>query len=140
MGKYEWGKRVIVSPDNTKEMWLKTHREYLRWKKTAAYDRWKRKQFLRQGGTCYYCDQPLKGIKQNNDHVVPKIRGGSNEPKNLVIACWECNRDKYTKLLSRKERDVLKEKNRKKRGTYHLLKEQYKTEEEVGYELKQMFQ
>lgn len=121
-----------------KDKWLETHREYLRWRKTPEYSKWVRKQFLRQGGTCYYCDQPLPGIKQNNDHVVPKILGGSNSRSNLVIACWICNKEKYTKLLSYKERQVLQDKNRKKKGTYHKLKENLKTEEEVAYELRQM--
>lgn len=123
-------------PDNH---WLKTHKEYLRWRKTSAYDKWVVKQFLRQGGTCYYCDLPLSGGKQNVEHVMPKIKGGSNKPSNLVLACWKCNKDKYTNVLSQKTRKQLKKKNKAKRGTYTKLKELYPTEIDVALQLRDMF-
>lgn len=34
------------------------------------------------------------------DHVVPKSRGGSNDPSNLVIVCVHCNSSKGSRLLS----------------------------------------
>lgn len=40
---------------------------------------------------CCYC-----GSKQNLslDHIVPKIKGGTDDTSNLVCACVSCNRDK----------------------------------------------
>ena len=41
---------------------------------------------------CAYCgrtDVPL-----NLDHVIPRARGGSNRPSNLVLACIACNEEK----------------------------------------------
>jgi 5-methylcytosine-specific restriction endonuclease McrA len=32
------------------------------------------------------------------DHVVPLVRGGSDDPSNLVIACVPCNLSKGDKL------------------------------------------
>lgn len=40
---------------------------------------------------CHYCDRPADVY----DHVVPRCRGGTNEPWNLVPACVACN---YAKL------------------------------------------
>lgn len=43
---------------------------------------------------CEYCGAEAPGTRLEIDHVVPISRGGSNEPGNLVAACWECNRGK----------------------------------------------
>lgn len=42
---------------------------------------------------CYYCGVPAAlGIKVLHvDHVIPVILGGTNDPWNLVAACWDCN-------------------------------------------------
>lgn len=119
--------------------WLKTHKEFLRWKKTTEFQKWRKKQFLKQGGTCWYCDEPLIGTRQNIEHVIPKIHGGDNRKSNLVIACWKCNKEKYTTVHSYKVRQANAIKNRKKRGTYHILKQKLQTEEELAYELRQRF-
>lgn len=45
---------------------------------------------------CYYCGVPASlGVKQLHvDHVVPVALGGTNDPWNLVAACWDCNSGK----------------------------------------------
>lgn len=45
---------------------------------------------------CYYCGVPASlGVKQLHvDHVVPVALGGTNDPWNLVAACWDCNAGK----------------------------------------------
>jgi hypothetical protein len=42
---------------------------------------------------CYYCGTPAAlGLKVLHvDHVVPVQLGGTNDPWNLVAACWDCN-------------------------------------------------
>lgn len=61
-------------------------------------------QFLlqRHEGKCAYCgtDTP-KGSRPiwTRDHVVPRSRGGSDRPSNLVLSCYECNLDKGNKSL-----------------------------------------
>lgn len=47
-------KKAQVSKDH----WVETQREYLRWRKTEDFAKWRHKQFLKQGGTCYFCGQP----------------------------------------------------------------------------------
>jgi hypothetical protein len=42
---------------------------------------------------CYYCGTPAAlGLKVLHvDHVIPVSLGGTNDPWNLVAACWDCN-------------------------------------------------
>lgn len=120
--------------------WLEIHREHLRWKKTPDYLQWRHKQFLKQGGTCYYCDEPLNGTRINDEHIIPKIAGGSNRRSNLALACWKCNKEKYVSLLSKKELRGLETKNRKKRGTYHKLRELYPSEDDLAERLREFCQ
>ncbi|MAE64130.1 MAG: hypothetical protein CMJ18_07625 [Phycisphaeraceae bacterium] len=42
---------------------------------------------------CYYCGVPASlGLKVLHvDHVIPVSLGGTNDPWNLVAACWDCN-------------------------------------------------
>jgi 5-methylcytosine-specific restriction endonuclease McrA len=39
---------------------------------------------------CAYCREPL-GRSATLDHVVPKVKGGSTERRNLVACCLACN-------------------------------------------------
>jgi len=45
---------------------------------------------------CYYCGVPASlGLKVLHvDHVIPVSLGGTNDPWNLVAACWDCNAGK----------------------------------------------
>lgn len=132
-------KRVKIENTNLKEHWVNTHRAMLRWQKTPEFDKWRRKQFLKQGGTCYYCDELLIGVKQNIEHIVPKSKGGDNRKSNLVIACWKCNKEKYTDLLSYKTKEKLRQKNKKKKGTFQKNFGHIQSDEQAGYNLGQMF-
>ena len=45
--------------------------------------------------TCHYCQRPFTPSRpQTTDHKIPKSRGGTNHPDNLVDACYPCNQDK----------------------------------------------
>lgn len=46
-------------------------------------------------GECAYCGAPA----QTHDHVTPKSRGGTDDPGNIVPACWSCNTSKGRKTL-----------------------------------------
>ena len=53
--------------------------------------------FRRDKHTCQYCGK--KGIGRNSvplniDHVIPRIRGGTDIVTNLVTACVDCNQEK----------------------------------------------
>lgn len=56
--------------------------------------RWKRLYGLQATFVCPYCmcEYPLKNATY--DHLIPRSRGGSSEPYNLVWACKRCNNEK----------------------------------------------
>lgn len=55
----------------------------------------------RDNFTCVYCGRNPKedGVKLEVDHVFPKSKGGTDDPSNLVTACWECNQGKKDMVL-----------------------------------------
>jgi 5-methylcytosine-specific restriction endonuclease McrA len=104
----------------------------------------KKSIFDKSGGRCWYCGkdlEPMQRLSANNykipsntyvmDHVVPKINGGTDEPENLVPACWTCNGIKRT--LSLEEfRDVM---TRMENGAPRFSREQLFYLSRVGVEL-----
>ena len=46
-------------------------------------------------GPCFYCGEP----GTSRDHVIPRSKGGSDEPSNVVIACQWCNSSKRNRTL-----------------------------------------
>jgi 5-methylcytosine-specific restriction endonuclease McrA len=53
-----------------------------------------------QGGRCAYCGCNLKALPQrmiHMDHVMPRSRGGPNDPLNYILACSRCNEQKKDK-------------------------------------------
>lgn len=69
-------------------------------KKTAAFKRWRRYQYVvTQRGRCYYCKLPIKGVWVT-DHIIPLFRGGTSAYKNLCVTCWRCNDHKGIKILN----------------------------------------
>lgn len=51
-----------------------------------------------QRGKCFYCEADLSSYKAI-EHLTPLIRGGDNEPYNLVYSCQSCNSKKRTLTL-----------------------------------------
>lgn len=49
--------------------------------------------YMRDGFECTYCGAPPDFTTRSLtiDHVVPRSRGGTNKPSNLVTACRACN-------------------------------------------------
>lgn len=43
---------------------------------------------------CVYCGAEAKDARLEIDHVVPRCEGGTDDPQNLVTACWLCNAGK----------------------------------------------
>ncbi len=50
----------------------------------------------RAGWRCEYCQAPEEvfNFPFEVEHILPKSRGGSDEPDNLALACHACNRFK----------------------------------------------
>jgi len=61
--------------------------------------------FKRDDFKCQYCGRSpsIDGCKLNIDHILPKSKGGTNEPKNLITSCFECNQGKKDILLESRE-------------------------------------
>lgn len=61
----------------------------------SSWGRLRLQVFERDGYVCRYC-----GVYTGHphcDHVLPKSRGGSDEPDNLVTACRSCNLSKHAR-------------------------------------------
>lgn len=57
----------------------------------------RRSQWWRQQlgkGVCYYCEQTFPKEELTMDHVLPIIRGGKTNKKNVVVCCKVCNNEK----------------------------------------------
>lgn len=49
---------------------------------------------------CQYCGRSAPDVKLQVDHIKPVAGGGTNDPKNLVTACAECNIGKGSTLIN----------------------------------------
>lgn len=54
----------------------------------------------RDGLTCYLCRRQLKVDRCVIEHVIPRARGGGDDPSNLAIACVMCNTRKGDSYVS----------------------------------------
>lgn len=52
--------------------------------------------YKRQKGKCYYCKAKLDTY--HIEHIIPIVRGGTNDPSNIVLSCPPCNLSKGSKL------------------------------------------
>lgn len=48
----------------------------------------------RDGGNCRYCGCALLFNETSIDHVLAVTKGGTDDPGNLALSCWECNLSK----------------------------------------------
>ena len=46
------------------------------------------------GRQCPYCDRVFDELAFQDEHIVPKSKGGSDGEENKIKACQECNRIK----------------------------------------------
>jgi 5-methylcytosine-specific restriction endonuclease McrA len=50
---------------------------------------------------CAYCEAYVEDVSYYEvEHIIPKIRGGSDHPSNLALACRRCNRWKHDRIVS----------------------------------------
>lgn len=57
---------------------------------------WKRRQFDKQKGLCYYCGEGCEMRTMHQEHMTPLKRGGLHDVSNLVLSCKTCNFRKHT--------------------------------------------
>ena len=62
------------------------------------------RNFVRQraGGLCEYChtSERWQYVPFTMDHVIPLSRGGTDEPDNLALSCFHCNRRKADRTMA----------------------------------------
>jgi len=44
-----------------------------------------------QGFLCHWCRSALKHNDVTRDHIIPKSKGGTSNPKNICASCMRCN-------------------------------------------------
>ena len=54
----------------------------------------------RDGFRCRYCGATADQVRLHVDHVIPIVKGGTNDLGNLVTACAPCNQGKAAMTLS----------------------------------------
>ncbi len=54
----------------------------------------------RAQGCCEYCQSQARFSMQafSVEHIVPRSKGGTNNPDNLALACQGCNNHKYNRI------------------------------------------
>lgn len=55
--------------------------------------------FKRDGFTCQYCGRKTPTVVLEIDHIIAKANDGTDDPLNLITACWDCNSGKSDKPL-----------------------------------------
>lgn len=63
----------------------------------SEWNKLRKTVFQRDNFTCTYCGK--SGVDIECDHIVPILRGGTNDLGNLATACIPCNRSKGAKTL-----------------------------------------
>lgn len=56
--------------------------------------------FKRDSFCCQYCSAKPPHVPLEVDHIVPVIKGGTNDIYNLITSCFDCNRGKGKTELS----------------------------------------
>lgn len=60
----------------------------------------------RDGFRCVYCGATPAQSELRVDHIIPRAKGGTDDPGNLTTACFECNAGKTDRHLHEQRADV----------------------------------
>ena len=50
--------------------------------------------WLKTDGVCAHCGKPAPQARRTIDHFIPKSKGGTDDMRNLVPLCKNCNKQK----------------------------------------------
>ena len=54
-------------------------------------------------GVCAHCGRPISLEKTTIEHYIPKYRGGTDDERNLLPLCKNCNKHKGSRIVTAKE-------------------------------------
>jgi len=64
--------------------------------------------WLRDKGTCQYCNKRVGLHNFTFEHVTPKSQGGKTKWSNIVVACFPCNQQKGSRTPQEAKMHILK--------------------------------
>lgn len=87
---------VLHSPTETwKVPYVVRLRDYIDVRKRKRNSQMKRSRiYLRDKRKCAYCKGRFTDKDLTLDHIIPKSRGGTSSPENLITSCLSCNQRK----------------------------------------------
>lgn len=96
--------------------------------------------FKRDGFACAYCNRRPPDVTLEVDHIIPVIEGGSDDPENLITACWDCNRGKGATPLDERapvpdvaeQTEMVRERELQLRA-YHAAKEEVRARQDEQF-------
>jgi len=100
LGKTPWNYRAQTAQERSwqKNMWSRRKREadgnhsFAQWEELKAKYNW----------TCPACTKKEPEIKLTEDHIIPLVKGGSDNIENIQPLCLKCNLRKHTKTIKYK--------------------------------------
>lgn len=103
----------MCDKDNLFEFFVKADDLHIKREKAKARDLRKSQWWKNQCGKnqCYFCNQKFASSELTMDHLVPIIRGGKTNRRNVVTACKDCNNKKKYLLPSEWEEYLIKIRN-----------------------------
>lgn len=78
----------------------------------------------RDNFTCQYCGAQAPDAALHVDHITPVVRGGTNDPANLLVACVRCNLGKSARNATSDDERPLTERERKLQWRYEWFQAQ----------------
>jgi len=66
---------------------------------SAKWEAKKRLLLERFGSKCYHCGIECTVDNCQHDHLIPRVKGGNDSKKNLVLSCLKCNLSKGGNLV-----------------------------------------
>ncbi len=63
----------------------------------------KSKILEKTGGVCATCGRPLEYGKVTIEHYIPKYHGGTDDERNLLPLCKNCNKSKGSRIVMAEE-------------------------------------
>ncbi len=86
----------MLNKDNINDFFVKADEAHIKREKEKARElrrsQWWKNQLGH--GQCFYCKKDIHPKRLTMDHIVPIIRGGKTNRRNVVSACKECNNNK----------------------------------------------